>query len=223
VVHSARELRSSSFELRLERRPATLSDVLPGFTEHDRVGIVVREPCGAIGASVLLLAAVTAFYDALRATGEEFFAYPDFFILHAGRRWGDHRRLDVWPEHKELVVQDDGESLLRAINDRAITRLLVPEGEPHRAGGEGIARETFSGAQRRIRSCLAYAAHGRARDADVEARGNAVTESYVTGVLERAGIAADRTGLLDGDGRPVEHYRHIGLEAALGVLGQHRA
>ena len=43
------------------------------------------EPCGAVGASLLLLAAITAFDHAQRARSEHFYIYPDYFLFHVGR------------------------------------------------------------------------------------------------------------------------------------------
>src|ERR1700761_809792 len=103
-MHTSDELCAGSFQIELAGAPATIEQVLPGFEPGDRLGIVVREPCGAVGASCLLLSAVTAFYDAQRARSPEFFIYPDYFLLHVGRPLGDHSMLDVWPAHKEVVV-----------------------------------------------------------------------------------------------------------------------
>ena len=222
-MHSSRELRSSAFDVSVDGGDATLAGVFPDFVAADRLGIVVRRPCGVIGASALLLCAVTAFYDVQRAGGEDFFIYPDYFVFHVGRKLGSHNRLDIWPPHKEVVVADDPEELLRAINDRGVTRLVVEDGAP----GEGsFARETLASARDRILSAFAYSPNGRARDADVSIAANDVTESYVAGVLEqsrdvpaaeRERIGAARRQLVEGD-RPVETYRRIGLDEALGLL-----
>ena len=68
-VHSARELRSSMFEIGVAGRPARLEELFEGFGEHDRLGLVMRRPCGAVGASALITAAITAFYDVQRSRG----------------------------------------------------------------------------------------------------------------------------------------------------------
>jgi hypothetical protein len=223
VVHSSRELRSSSFAVRIDGAEASLADVLEGFDAADRLGVVARRPCAVVGASALLLAAITAFYDAQRARSDEFFVYPDYFVFHVGHRLGRHNRLDIWPPHKEVVVADEPEELLRAINDRGITRLLVEDGAP---GDGGFARETLASARSRVRTAIAYAATGRVRDPDVAIASNDVAETYVEGVLaqseevpaaDRERIAAAR-GDLRQDGRPVESYRRIGLDEALGLL-----
>ena len=222
-MHSSGELSSAAFQISIDGAPATVADVLPGFAAADRLGVVVRRPCAGVGASALLLAAVTAFYDFQRARSEDFFIYPDYFVFHVGRRLGSHNRLEIWPPHKEVVVADDPEEVLRAINDRAVTRLVVEDGAP----GEGsFARETVASARDRIVTAFAFSPNGRARDADVAIASNEVAESYVDGVLEqsreiptgeRERIAAARRRLVDGD-RPVETYRRIGLEEALGLL-----
>src|SRR3954447_8304104 len=190
---------------------------MPGFEDRDRLGVVVRRPCGVVGASALLLAAVTAFYDVQRARAEDFFVYSDYFVFHVGRRLGSHNRMEIWPPHKEVVVADDPEELLRAINDRGVTRLLVEDGAP---GPGSVARETIASARDRILTSVAFSPNGRARDADVSIVSNEVTESYVDAVLEqsrdipaaeRDRIAAARRQLVEGD-RPVETYRRIGLD-----------
>lgn len=244
-MHSSTELDSRSFEVQVGDAPASIDDLLPGFDERDRLGVVVREPLGAIGASTLLLAAVTAFYDIQRAKSKDFFIYPDNFTFHLGRRHGDHSMLEVWPGHKEVIVTDDAEELLRAINDRAITRMLVPDGEPAKVRFD---RETLASAKNRIASAFAYSPAGRVARADVTIAGNEVSESYVNAVLDpddlvrmigdaadtyaqavasradevpkevRSRLRAQRAGVLE-DGRPVETYRRLTLDEALALLG----
>jgi len=91
-VHSSRELRSSAFSVLVDGVDATLAGVFPDFVAADRVGIVMRRPCAAVGASALLLCAVTAFYDVQRARDEDFFVYPDYFVFHVGRKLGAFNR-----------------------------------------------------------------------------------------------------------------------------------
>jgi hypothetical protein len=272
-MHSSRELSSSSFDVRVAGRPARMEDVFEGFGEQDRLGVVMSGPCGAVGASALITATITAFYDIHRARGPEFFAYPDYYLFHVGRPLGDHARLDVWPRRKEVVVGEEPQEILEAIDDRAITRLVVEDGEP---GDAPLDDEAVASARGRIRTCLAYSPAGRVAAADVEIASNPVTEGYVEAVLDpetriarlraeaeaaeaaapsaaeaaaagalaadparvqalRARIAAiesrigevprdDRLRVLRArrdllrDGRPVETYRRIGLDEALGLL-----
>jgi hypothetical protein len=246
-MHSSRELRSSSFEITVAGRTVRLVELFEGFGEHDRLGVVIRRPCGGVGASALITATITAFYDLQRARGTDFFVYPDYFLFHVGRPHGDHARLDIWPSRKEVVVPEDPEQVLEAINDRAITRLVVEEGRPDKPTFEP---EALASARARIATCLAYSASGRVRDADVRIRSNPVSEGYVDGVLnpearlaalrgsdggdraradaiaarlaevasdERARIKRARTELVE-DEVPVETYRRIALDEALRLL-----
>ena len=131
-MHSARELRSSSFAIEVGGRPARLEELLAGFGEQDRLGLVMSRPCGAVGASALISATITAFYDLQRARGPDFFIYPDYYLFHVGGPLGDHARLDVWPRRKEVVVGEAPQQILEAIDDRGITAA--------RRGGRRAAR-----------------------------------------------------------------------------------
>jgi hypothetical protein len=221
-MHTATDLASSDFAIEVAGRRASLQDVFKGFTDRDRLGVVVRRPCGATGASALILAAVTAFYDVQRERHgpQGFFIYPDYFLFHVGQRWGDHGMLDVWPSHKEVVVEEESaEDLLRAINDRAVTRLLVDDCEPR---NQVFERESLASARDRIVSTLAYSADGRVAEPDVTVTGNRVTESYVDAVVDhsdgnRDAVLAAR-GRLRRDGIPTETYRRLSLDEALARL-----
>lgn len=245
-MHSSAELEDSSFSVAIgSNHGLRVDDVFAGFGERDRLGVVVRKPLGALGASTAILAAVTAFYDVQRACGEEFFIYPDYFLFHVGRRLGDHNMLDVWPDHKEVVVPDDAEEILRAINDRGVTRLLVEERAPAERSFE---RESLASARARIVTALSYSPDGRVPGGDVQITGNEVTERYVASLLDPDALARDaqgsgleayarlvrarapevtreerdrirqaRTALVE-NGRPVETYRRIELEDALRML-----
>jgi hypothetical protein len=245
-VHSAQELKSSSFAIEVAGRRAALEELFGGFREHDRLGLVMRRPCGAVGASALISATVTAFYDLQRARGPDFFIYPDYYLFHVGRPLGDHARLDVWPRRKEVVVGEQPQEILGAINDRAVSRLLVEDGPP---SAPVLERETLASARARIVTCLAYSPRGRVKDADVQIASNPVTEGYVEAILEpearlarlraergngarvaaiaaradevapevRREIKLDRRALVEG-GVPVESYRRVDLDEALALL-----
>jgi len=193
-MHSTEDFRATSFAISLAGEPATVEDLLPGFTALDRLGVVVRTPGGVTGASLLVLAAVTAFYDRQRTLADEFFAYPDYFVFHVGEPRGDHGILDVWPAHKEVVVRDEPEELLRAINDRGVTRLLVEDGVPRAA--PAFERQTLASARTRIATALAYDPSGRAADADVEIAGGETSESYIASVLDSEAIAPEQARAL---------------------------
>ncbi|MFZ0090421.1 MAG: hypothetical protein WAL63_12990, partial [Solirubrobacteraceae bacterium] len=170
-------LRSEEFEIRLGDRPVTIAQLLPEFDESDRLGIVLRSDHAAAGAAGLILAVVTAFYDRLRAAQDQFFAYPDYFAFSVGRPRGSLRKLDIYPDHKEVVVAAEPEEILRTINDRGVTRLLVPDGPPVAAE---LHRETRASAQRRLRTAIAYSPSGRVDRPDVTVVGSERGESFVT-------------------------------------------
>jgi hypothetical protein len=180
-VHSSRELRSSSFEVRIEGRRTAIRELFEGFGEQDRLGVVMSRPCAAVGASALITSTITAFYDFHRARGDDFFVYPDYYLFHVGRPLGDHGRLEVWPRRKEVVVGEEPQAVLEAIDDRAITRLVVEDGEPAEAD---LDDEVVASARGRIRTCLAYSPGGRVEGGDVEIVSNPVTEGYVAAILD---------------------------------------
>jgi hypothetical protein len=236
------------FDIRLDGNPGAIGDLFDGFDEHDRLGVVVSSPCGAVGASALITASITAFYDVQRTRGSDFFIYPDYYLFHVGRALGDHARLDIWPPHKEVVVKAQPRALLESIVDRGITRLMVEDGEP---GESELLEEDVASARARVVTCLAYSPSGRVADGDVRIASNPVTEGYVDNVLDpEARIAAlrsrpepdgtradeiearagevepevrrrirDARRELVEDGVPVETYRRIGLDEALALLG----
>jgi hypothetical protein len=196
-MHSSRELSSSSFEVRVEGRPAGIGVLFEGFGEQDRLGVVMSRPCGAVGASALITATITAFYDFHRARGDDFFVYPDYYLFHVGRALGEHARLDVWPRRKEVVVGEEPQAILEAIDDRAISRLVVEDGEP---GDVDMDDEVVASARGRIRTCVAYSPGGRVKDADVGIASNPVTEGYVEAILDpEARLAALRAELAEAE------------------------
>ncbi|MFL5864994.1 MAG: hypothetical protein ACJ780_30235 [Solirubrobacteraceae bacterium] len=201
-------LRSDTFEITVGDHSGTISEVFPGFDARDRLGIVIDTDHAAAGAGTLILAAVTAFYDCLRAAGEPFFAYADYFAFHVGVARGSLRKLDVYPGHKEVVVPADPEQILQAINDRAVTRLLVPDGEPIEPA---LAPETRHGARRRIRTALAYSPTGRTARPDILVRGSAQSDSYIDAML-------GSPGAMPAQARPAQGFRRVGVDEALGLL-----
>ena len=199
------KLRSDAFQITVAGRPATIADVFPGFDAQDRLGIVVTSAFGAAGAGSLILAAVTAFYDCLRATGEDFFAYADYFAFHVGADHGTLRKLDVYPGHKEVVVPADAEVIVEAINDRGVTRLLVPDGDP---AAPDLARETLDSARRRIRTTLAYSPTGEAARRRRPCERERTEHAYIRAMLGGRGMEVHEA----------QSFRRLGLDEALGVL-----
>ena len=135
--------------------PRTLLD----WGVQDRLGIVVREPFGALGAGLLISLATAAFYDQAGRDRRNREIYPEIYLFHVGQRWGDHSPFDFWPERKEVCVAADPVAVLSAINAHGITHLAVPDGTP--GALPPIHREPQA-ARDRIRQCYAYAADGAA-------------------------------------------------------------
>jgi hypothetical protein len=205
-------LRSQDFAIAVAGEPATLDDVFPGFDGEARLGIVIHHRLGAAGAGSLILAAVTAFYDQLRASGEPFFAYADYFAFHVGTDHGTLRKLDVYPAHKEVVVPNEAEQILRAINDRGVTRLLVPDGPATPNPSEpAFGRETLHSAERRIRTALVYSPTGETPGADVLVRGSAQSDVYIDAMLGSPEGEAQEP-------RPAQSFRRTDPHQALSLL-----
>lgn len=172
-------------------KPATREDLLPDWTPLDRLGVVMTEPFGAVGASHLIQLSITAFYDARpsrrdgRLDGvDPTSLYPEIFLFHVGAAHGDHSAFDFWPARKEVVVEADPRIVLDAINDRAITRLVVPDADPvevvHEYKEPAAARD-------RIATALAYSSTGRVRDPEWTITGlDRRTEMNSTRVLDPA-------------------------------------
>lgn len=160
-----------SFKVVIDGAPAGVESLMEDWTVRDRFGIVVREPWGSLGASLLFQVAINNFFYAkpTRRTTEP--EYPEIYVFHDGGPHGDHSMFDFWPPRKEIFVRaGDAQALLAAINSHGITRLAVPDGTvgPIRALQAGITTwADMNSAKFRISSCFAYDPNGRTRDADV--------------------------------------------------------
>ncbi|WP_345568013.1 hypothetical protein [Streptomyces plumbiresistens] len=141
------------------------AELLPDWGPLDRFGIIVHEPFGAIGASYLLQAAIAEWYAARpERLDRSDQIYPDFFLFHAGGPHGDHTYFDLFPPRKEVFVENTPMALLRAVNDRGITHLAVPDRPVERVQHEfKEPRQAYD----RIRSAWAYSPSGRVENADV--------------------------------------------------------
>lgn len=167
-MHTTKELDRTSFEYRVDGDRVSQETVMPHVTWDDRVGVVMETGIEGLGAGTFVLSCVTAFYDYLSETREgDFFEYPDYYTFQTTSEPADYRMLDVYPNHKNVAVESTAEQLLRAINDRAITTLLVPDVSPTSPDVDGI---TLQSAHRRIDHCYVYAPNGRPSDAEFSIR-----------------------------------------------------
>ena len=168
-MHSSEELRSSSFRITLGGSPRRRGRRAPGLSRpRDRIGIVVRRPCGAVGASALIMAAITAFYDVQRSASEDFFIYPDYFVLPRRPPPGEPQ------PSGHLAAAQGGRRRRRARG--APPGDQRPRDHPPRRRGHGRATarspaRRWRARSARIVSAIAYDANGRTRDADVADRG----------------------------------------------------
>jgi hypothetical protein len=181
--------------------------------------------------AALILAAVTAFYDEQRQHARDFFIYPDYFIFHVNCKPGNYSMFDVWPEHKCVSVEGDAEEVLRAVNDRGISVLVLDE-QAERGRPSPLQPHTRNSALSRIRQaflCLPPEATGQpGADGTVTITGNAVVERYVHDVIdqtntvtgaEREAVRARRRRLdAAQEGRGTERYRCVPPEKALNHL-----
>lgn len=174
------------------------------------------------------MAAITRFYDFFRPDlGNELDKlriYPDFFIFHIGKRHMNYYWLDIWPSHKEVIVEDDPELILEAVNDRAITRLIVEESD---AAPSNFLRETLSSAHHRIVSALAYSPSGRVAHGDITIVSCSKVEEYVQSTIElmedlsdteKIEMAWKRNSLMENN-RVTESYRRMDVSDAIHRLG----
>lgn len=183
-MHLATQVNESMFELTLAGSPTTRAHVLPGWGESGRLGVILREPFGSIGASLLILLAVTAFYDVRKTRRTEEPQYPEIYLFHVGGRFGDHRPFDFWPPRKEIFLSENPLEVLEALNDRAITVIAVPDHSGH--SRQGIEAYEGSGAPwselnsfcERTTAAYLYSPDGATMPADLTIRG-------LSDVLER--------------------------------------
>lgn len=169
-MHVLTLLKAGMFDIEIEGRPGSISDVFPGWHAHDRFGLVIDDALGGIGATHLLQLAMTAFYDIKPSRKSELAVYPDIYAFHICRGRGAHAPYDFWPARREVILDTtDHRVILDAINDRGITRLAVPDRPMreviHRPKEEDAALD-------RIASAFVYSPSGRVADPDLTISGN---------------------------------------------------
>ena len=153
-----------------------LEEVIPEWGADDRLGIVIREPFGSLGASLLLQVAGLLHYEVEPGRRCERPQYPQLYAFHVCSMFGDHSSFDIFPPRREVLVGEDPAELLGAINDRAITRLLVPDIPPHDLGyiAASMSGWTDEAAFREnVMSAWAYSAAGTVDAADLTVSANA--------------------------------------------------
>jgi len=164
-MHTATSLNAGMFAIRIAGRDVDRHALLE-WQLHDRMGVVLTEPLGIVGASMLIQLAITAYFDA-RAERRTTPHYAEIYAFHVGRPRGDCSHFDLAPSRKEVFL-DDSDSLLGAINAHAITHLVVPD-HPNRPISHVYKEPEI--AHDRLRRCYAYSPSGVTLNPDVTIRG----------------------------------------------------
>lgn len=175
-MHTSFEFKSSDFSVTKSGSPVD-RDVLLEWDVRDRLGVLIDRPVGALGAGLLIFLAVTAFYDCTQRKRRKTPIYPDIFLFHVGGRWGLFSMFDFWPDHKEIFIPADPREVLRAINNRGVTHLIVPERERqiiiHRYKEPEAAAD-------RLKKCFVYSPAGNTSGGDIviETRAKSIFKNY---------------------------------------------
>jgi hypothetical protein len=163
-MHTSQSLVAAMFSVDMDGQPATRDDLIRPHS-FVRVGIVVGEPLGALGASLMLQLGITAYYDVTEKERRSYPHYAEVYVFHMGRRMGDYSPFDIWPARREIDVSTNGADVLAAINAHAITHLLLPDGSvPNAAHYFKEPNIAFD----RIERCFLYDPSGRTRDANIK-------------------------------------------------------
>jgi hypothetical protein len=214
-MHTTHELSDEAFEYRRDDAVVDGREVMPSVTVDDRLGVVMDDPADGLGAGNFVLACVTAFYDRLRETREEFYEYPDYFTFQVTPDPANYLEFDIWPDHKNVSVPSDPEAVLRAVNDRAVDVLVVPD-DP--TGTPDIQDTTHNSALRRDLTCYAYAPDGRLDDADFTLRvSRDPAWTWYETTLDALDTPPESVGSMD-DTYITQEFREIEFDAALARL-----
>jgi hypothetical protein len=201
AMHVAGELFVEAFEVQIEGERVSPDTVFPDWSPLDRFGIVVAEPLGGLGASLLIQLAIAMFYSVRPDRRADTPVYPEIYLFHAGGPHGDFSYFDFWPPRKEVqVAASQPVLMLEAINAHGITRLATPPGDK---GAESVLRSGPStwaeqaSAMDRLRSCFVYTSDGRVADGDVRisSRDPRVRENITASVTPLPGVISYREEL----------------------------
>ena len=171
-MHTAHSLNSGMFAIEIDGRQGTRDELLD-WQLRDRLGVVVTEPLGGLGASLMIQLAITAYFDA-RPERRESPHYPENYIFHVGGRYGDFSTMDVRPSRRQVFVSDIND-LVGTVNAHSITHLLVPDGAFRDTGYLYLESEA---SREQIRHCFAYNTTGRTVRSDIQVRATATAVDY---------------------------------------------
>ncbi len=220
-MHSSR-LRGSDFSISYRRRDVSHAHFFAEFKATHRLGLLAPTRFDGLGAVVLVMAYVTAFYDRYREKGAEFFAYPDFFSFQENEPVANYSMFDIWPHHKNVLIGGEQHERAAAITDRSVHILLVPEGRTSEIRIEPVGIES---ARRNIGRCFAYSSSGCAADADLAVRcADPALADWARKVIDSApGSSPDPNGeywekTISAGCLPEQKFREISLDQALAAI-----
>ena len=101
-MHSTAVFASTDFDIVDRGQATTHARYFSGFARTERLGLFAPDGCEGAGATILVMACVTAFYDRYREEGGDFFAYPDFFSFQRRQPPASYAMFDIWPGHKDV-------------------------------------------------------------------------------------------------------------------------
>lgn len=215
-MHTLHDLTAADFRYRSNGRAVDRNEVMPAVAVSDRVGIVMETGAEGLGAVNFLLSCVIDFYETLGEYKDEFFEYPDFYTFQATVDPADYRMFDVYPDHKNVEVDADAEAILRAVTDRGISILLVPDRPPRSPDIEDITRRS---AERSIEHTFLYGPSGQlgGDGFEVSLPRQPVEDWFETTVESMAEPPTEGTMRPRGSRQEqiTQRYRRIALEAAL--------
>lgn len=162
-MHTAEQLNLGQFQLEVQGESTASLDFL-SWSYRDRLGVIVDRPYGGLGCSLAIQMATAAFFALENGARKTRRVYADNYLFHVGGRWGNFSTFDFWPERREVFLPADPAAVLAAINDRGITHLLVPDGEPRPFS---FPYKEVEASEDRLKLCLVYDSSGVAADADV--------------------------------------------------------
>lgn len=216
-MHTIHELSAGLFEYRRAGEPVERLAVMPDVGIADRLGVVMAGPTDGLGAGHFVLACITAYYDQVGDFEPGLCEYPDYYTFQATDEPADYLELDIWPDHKNVRVPPEPEAVLRAVNDRAIDVLLVPDGPANGAEFDGATRRS---AQRGIEACYRYAPDGDLTDAEFSIRlPREPAEAWYRETAETTAAPGARfEPALADETHITQGYRRIELDEALSAL-----
>lgn len=215
-MHTLHDLSAADFRYRTNGRSVNRDELMPAIGVNDRVGLVMGTGEEGLGGANFLLSCVVDFYETLGEHKDEFFEYPDFYTIQATADPADYRMFDVYPDHKNVEVVADPEAILRAVNDRGISILMVPDRSQHSPELEDITRRS---AERTNEHAFLYSPSGQlgGDGFEISLPRQAVEDWFETVVESMADPPPEGKipGQRSQQDRITQRYRRIPLEEAI--------